>query len=48
MEFGWINLFGAGIIVLIMITGCFSKLFYNLDGEALIKELEEYLQNNEL
>lgn len=31
-----------------MITGCFSKLFYNLDGEELIKELEEYLQNNEL
>lgn len=31
-----------------MITGCFSKLFYNLDGEELIKELEEYLKNNEL
>ena len=31
-----------------MITGCFEKLFYNLDGEALIKELEEYLKNNSL
>lgn len=31
-----------------MITGCFSKLFYNLDGEELIKELEEYLKNNQL
>ena len=31
-----------------MITGCLVKLFYNLDGEELIKSLETYLQNNEL
>ena len=31
-----------------MITGCFTKLFYNLDEEALIKSLEEYLNENEL
>ena len=31
-----------------MITGCFTKLFYNLDGEELIKSLEEYLKENEL
>ena len=31
-----------------MITGGFTKLFYNLDEEALIKSLEEYLNENEL
>ena len=31
-----------------MISGCFSKLFYNLDGEALISSLEEYLKDNQL
>ena len=31
-----------------MITGCFIKLFYNLDGEALIKSLENYLKSNQL
>ena len=31
-----------------MIAGCFTKLFYNLDEEELIKSLEEYLQSNEL
>ncbi|MCR5067833.1 MAG: hypothetical protein K6A14_07215 [Erysipelotrichaceae bacterium] len=31
-----------------MIAGCFIKLFYNLDGDELIKSLEEYLQNNQL
>ena len=31
-----------------MITGCFTKLFYNLDEEELIKSLEEYLEQNEL
>ena len=31
-----------------MIRGCFTKLFYNLDSEELIKELKEYLENNEL
>ena len=31
-----------------MISGCFTKLFYNLDSEELIKELKEYLENNEL
>ena len=31
-----------------MIAGCFTKLFYNLDEEALIKSLEEYLNENEL
>ena len=31
-----------------MISGCFIKTFYNLDGEALIKSLEDYLANNEL
>lgn len=31
-----------------MITGCFKKTFYNLDGDELIKTLEEYLANNEL
>ncbi len=27
-----------------MITGCLVKLFYNLDGAALFKELEDYLK----
>ena len=31
-----------------MITGCFEKLFYNLDGDALVKELETYLKANRL
>ena len=31
-----------------MITGCFIKLFYNLNGDDLIKDLEEYLKNNPL
>ncbi|MBR0137988.1 MAG: nucleoside 2-deoxyribosyltransferase [Erysipelotrichaceae bacterium] len=31
-----------------MITGCLEKLFYNLNGEDLIKELKEYLDNNQL
>ena len=31
-----------------MITGCFDKIFYDLDGESLINSLKEYLENNEL
>lgn len=31
-----------------MITGCFIKLFYNLDEAELVKSLEEYLEKNEL
>ena len=31
-----------------MICGCFTKLFTNYDGEALIEELEQYLAENEL
>ncbi len=31
-----------------MISGCFSKLFYDLDGEALISSLESYLKENTL
>ena len=31
-----------------MLGGCFTKTFYNLNGEELIKSLEEYLKNNEL
>jgi nucleoside 2-deoxyribosyltransferase len=31
-----------------MITGCFTKLFYNLDNEELLKSLEEYLKENQL
>lgn len=31
-----------------MITGCLNKLFYNLDGEALINDLKTYLNNNKL
>ena len=31
-----------------MITGCFTKLFYNLDEEELIQSLEEYLKENSL
>ena len=31
-----------------MLTGCFIKLFYNLDDEALIASLEDYLKNNQL
>ena len=31
-----------------MITGCFKKIFYSLDGEELIRQLEEYLNENPL
>lgn len=31
-----------------MIAGCFKKIFKNFDGEALIKELENYLEKNSL
>ena len=31
-----------------MISGCLEKLFYNLDGDALIEELRQYLSENEL
>ena len=31
-----------------MITGCFTKLFYDLNGERLINSLKEYLDNNQL
>ena len=31
-----------------MLAGCFTKLFRNSDGDELIKELEEYLSENEL
>ena len=31
-----------------MITGCLDKLFYNLNGDAAVKELREYLANNKL
>ena len=31
-----------------MITGCFRKLFKNINGDALIDELEQYLSSNEL
>ena len=31
-----------------MISGCFTKLFYNLDNEELLKSLEEYLKENQL
>ena len=31
-----------------MITGCLDKLFYNLDGDAAVAELREYLANNKL
>lgn len=31
-----------------MITGCLTKLFYNLDGEQLIEDLKTYLNTNEL
>jgi len=31
-----------------MISGCFSKLFYGLDGEELIKSLSDYLSENPL
>ncbi len=31
-----------------MITGCFTKLFYNLDEEELIRSLKKYLKDNEL
>ena len=31
-----------------MITGCLIKLFKNIDGEALLAELKEYLKNHSL
>ena len=31
-----------------MISGCFIKVFRNLDGEKLIEELKQYLSENEL
>lgn len=31
-----------------MISGCFSKLFYGLDGEELMKSLSDYLSENPL
>ena len=31
-----------------MITGCFKKLFYDLDGNKLIEELKQYLSKNKL
>lgn len=31
-----------------MISGCFIKVFRDLDGEKLIEELKQYLSENEL
>ena len=31
-----------------MIAGCFNKIFFNLDGEDLIRSLEDYLEHNRL
>ncbi len=31
-----------------MITGCFKKLFYDLDGNKLVEELKQYLSQNKL
>ena len=31
-----------------MITGCFTKLFKDLDGDSLLASLEQYLSENEL
>ena len=31
-----------------MISGCFIKLFYNLDGEKLLNSLEDYLKKEQL
>lgn len=31
-----------------LIAGCFKKIFYNIKGNKLIKELKEYLSNNKL
>ena len=31
-----------------MITGCFIKIFYDLDGSKLIQSLEDYLKENQL
>ena len=31
-----------------MISGCFTKLFYHLDGSELMNELKAYLDDNEL
>ena len=32
----------------IMVAGCFTEIFKNNDGEELIKEIEQYLAENEL
>ena len=31
-----------------MITGCLIKLFYNLNGDELIKSLDNFLKENQL
>ena len=31
-----------------MIVGCFKKLFYNLNGDALIEDIKTYLKDNRL
>lgn len=31
-----------------LISGCFKKIFYNLDGNQLIDDLQDYLENNSL
>ena len=31
-----------------MISGCFNKLFRDLDGDALIETLRQYLAENDL
>jgi hypothetical protein len=31
-----------------MISGCMIRIFKNYDGEQLIKEIREYLSENEL
>lgn len=31
-----------------MISGCFDKIFYNLNGEELLASLKEYLKDNKL
>ncbi len=31
-----------------MISGCMIKIFQNYDGDQLIKEIEQYLSENEL
>lgn len=31
-----------------LLSGCFSKIFYNLNGEELLKELQKFLKTNSL